>query len=316
MTAETMEDTRMAVEPYRNEMASGVRALAVLSDDEFDRNLEALKAGQDRVAKIQRTLMTPGVDYGTVPGTKRPTLMKPGAEKLTLAYGLVAEIKTELVEGDGEAAPALRYDSACYLHVGTFEGPVVAVGHGTASSHEVKYRYRTQRFGVECPDCHREGVIKTRRNVFWHPPDAEPDGGCDGNFAIDDPRLAEQRPRTERVLNPDPWDVANTLLKMSEKRSHVDSVLRATATSGLFTQDVEDAHEATVVELPDEPPADDWSNEAFRTRLLRRNVSPVEALTMAETHGTWKKGEPFGVEQRQALIGVIDEVFAPVALVD
>jgi hypothetical protein len=42
------------------------------------------------------------------------------------------------------------------------------------------------------------------------------------------------------------FDLGVTLLKMSEKRAFVDSVLRATATSGLFTQDVvEEAVEDT-----------------------------------------------------------------------
>jgi hypothetical protein len=44
----------------------------------------------------------------------------------------------------------------------------------------------------------------------------------------------------ERILNPEPADAQNTLVKMASKRAFVDGVLKATGASRMFTQDVED----------------------------------------------------------------------------
>lgn len=38
--------------------------------------------------EIMRSVLTEGMDYGTIPGTKKPTLFKPGAEMLVIAAGM------------------------------------------------------------------------------------------------------------------------------------------------------------------------------------------------------------------------------------
>jgi hypothetical protein len=38
--------------------------------------------------EMMRSVLTEGMDYGTIPGTKKPTLFKPGAEMLVLAAGM------------------------------------------------------------------------------------------------------------------------------------------------------------------------------------------------------------------------------------
>lgn len=51
----------------------------------------------DLFRQMLEQALTPGVDYGTLPGTNRPILLKPGAERLLLAAGLyVGQI--EIVE--------------------------------------------------------------------------------------------------------------------------------------------------------------------------------------------------------------------------
>src|ERR687883_2127730 len=40
------------------------------------------------VVEFVRTVMREGVDYGVIPGTDKPTLLKPGAEKLCTLFGL------------------------------------------------------------------------------------------------------------------------------------------------------------------------------------------------------------------------------------
>ncbi len=46
--------------------------------------------------------------------------------------------------------------------------------------------------------------------------------------------------REARLSGPDVYSLANTILKVAEKRALVDAVLSATSTSALFTQDLED----------------------------------------------------------------------------
>ena len=55
------------------------------------------------IVSFVRQVMKDGVDYGTVPGTDKPTLLKPGAEKLTTLFGLTPQfpIVREVEDWDG-----------------------------------------------------------------------------------------------------------------------------------------------------------------------------------------------------------------------
>jgi hypothetical protein len=56
----------------------------VVSANEIKARIEELQA-------FVRSYMVPGEDYGTIPGTQKPTLYKPGAEKLCDVYGFTKE---------------------------------------------------------------------------------------------------------------------------------------------------------------------------------------------------------------------------------
>lgn len=226
--------------------ASGSLALAALTDDEFDRRLAALEKGADRIARIQKALMRADVDYGVIPGTKKPTLLKPGAEKLCLAYSLAADFRPDRTLGDSLVTPAISYLTRCDLHLGDLDGPIVAVGYGAANSWEPRYRYRTA--DRVCPSCSKEGTIrKSKRDPEWYC--WAKLGGCGATFALSDASIVDQD--LGKVENPDPWDLDVTLAKMAEKRAHVDATLRATGASALFTQDMEDRKPD-----PEAPPAE------------------------------------------------------------
>jgi hypothetical protein len=243
---ETQAITRATDTGALTKRDSGVMALAMMSEADFEARLVALKLGQDRIRRIQRELLNgptkddpEGEDYGVIPGTKKPTLFKAGAEKVCNVYGLVPSFHPEMIEGDGVTTPTLRCRMKCLLHRGDTDGPVIGEGLGAANTWEKKHRYR----GAEraCPSCGCEGTI--RRSTFEKNGDRgwychAKAGGCGDAFASDDPAITEQQ--RGQVENPDPYDVENTILKMAKKRAHVDAVLTATATSGLFTQDVEE----------------------------------------------------------------------------
>ncbi|MFW7344422.1 hypothetical protein V0R37_23160, partial [Pollutimonas sp. H1-120] len=52
--------------------------------------------------QIFRNIMQKGTDYDTLPGTNKPTLLKPGAEMLRMAFNLSyrAEIETAIEDWD------------------------------------------------------------------------------------------------------------------------------------------------------------------------------------------------------------------------
>lgn len=252
--------------------ASGVQALAMLSGAEFESRLAQLKEGSARVKRIQKEYMTIDEDYGLIPGTPKPTLFKAGAEKLAQLYGLAARIESQFISGDNTSTPPLMYDSQCFLHIGSFAGPIVAVGHGTANSWERRYRRDTK----VCPRCKEPKIIKSKFRPGWYCL------ACKSNFSKDDPEITEQsESATGDTVGA--FDLGVTLMKMAEKRSFVDAVLRATATSGLFTQDVAEEPPEIVVEAHE---AAEGSQEPEATVRVERSpvaTNPEAQAAMADS---------------------------------
>lgn len=225
---------------------SPMDALATMSDAEFEQRLAGLKKAQDRMARIHKDIMERDTHYGVIPGTgNKPTLLKPGAELLCKLHHLVPTFDQRTIIGDGVTAPHIRVLSTCSLHYETEDGPIVAQGVGASNSWEKKYRWREgQR---TCPSCGAAAIIKGKAEygggfLCWGKK-----GGCGAKYKDDDPGITGQQ--LGQIENPDPYDGENTLEKMSAKRAQTDATLRATATSGLFSQDQEEA-----VEREDKPP--------------------------------------------------------------
>jgi hypothetical protein len=216
----------------------GAHELATIPDDEFNQRLAALQKSQARVRQIKASLMTADVHYGVIPGTgDKPTLLKPGAELLCSVYGLRPDFVPQVVHGDGGSAPDIEVTMRCELHLGDMAGPIVAVGYGMANSWERKHRYR--RGERTCPKCGVVGsVIKGKAEfgggwLCW-----PKKGGCNTKFDDDAEVITSQT--VGDVENPDPHDLANTLIKMAKKRAFLDATLTGTASSDVFTQDLEE----------------------------------------------------------------------------
>ena len=243
---------------------AGTRMLARLSDAEFEARVALLALERRRVEQLfSRGVLREGIDYGTFDFGKakraegdakddhsRRSLYQSGAEQVCRILGLVAVFPPELrvrEYGDGVTGPAIRITTTCRLHLGTADGPCVGEGTGEANSWEVKYRYRSAKRA--CPKC---GAEQINRSKF--PPkgpdgrertDIEPGwychakfGGCGAQFAADDAAIVGQQ--VGRAENPDQHDQANTLLKQSAKRAHVDATKRTAGLSWLTSQDLED----------------------------------------------------------------------------
>lgn len=80
-------------------------------------------------------------DYGIIPGTKKKTLLKPGAEKILRLFNLGVRVRLADKEIDRHANFAMfTYRAEVYSLRG---GVVVAECEGSTNSQELKYRERT-----------------------------------------------------------------------------------------------------------------------------------------------------------------------------
>ena len=77
------------------------------------------------------------VDFGVIPGTKKPTLLKSGAERLALSYGLCQQYEmVEHIEEFGKE-PFFYYLVKCNLVVpGENGGTLFSCGYGSANTRE------------------------------------------------------------------------------------------------------------------------------------------------------------------------------------
>lgn len=106
-----------------------------------DQTIETESVLQQRVSAVHsayQSVMVQGTHYGTIPGTKKPTLLKPGAEMLCTLFRLVPTYevsKSELEAGHRE------YAVTCTL-TKLDTGQVWAQGIGLCTTMESKYRYR------------------------------------------------------------------------------------------------------------------------------------------------------------------------------
>lgn len=204
-------------------------------------------AVQRRAAIVEFTkqIMVKDTDFGVIPGTgSKPSLLKPGAEKLCSFFGLAPVfVPVETIEDwtgadhDNEAFFLYRYRCELYRN-----GTMIGSGVGSCNSWESKYRYRNGK--ASCPDCGAEAILRSKFPPRNRPND-EPGwycnqkaGGCGAAFDATDKRITEQS--VGKVKNPDPADVVNTIDKMAQKRALVAATLIAVNASEFFTQDVED----------------------------------------------------------------------------
>ena len=187
-----------------------------------------------------------GVHYGIIPGCKRPTLLKPGAEMLGLMFMLrsmidpIKDVQVILMDNGH------REVRAC-CHILNSEGLEIATGLACASTMETKYRYRG---GEKKAALTADGKTQPLPRDYWNLKDAgkmkeaqELVGGPGfGPGKIDGAWLICEL--GAKMENPDIADTYNTILKIAKKRAFVDGILTATGASDLFTQDAEDTEPA------------------------------------------------------------------------
>lgn len=166
--------------------------------------------------------MVEGEDYGKIPGTDRPTLLKPGAEKLCDVYGLTPQV--DILDSTIEKDPAYIDYTIRVRLVSRSSGITMAEGVGSCNSYEGRYRWRWV-FSSELPPQYTTDAAKATLPVKTFK-------GKSGKAFV-----------KYRIENDDIWTLKNTILKQAKKRALIDAVLSATRSSGILTQDVEELRE-------------------------------------------------------------------------
>jgi hypothetical protein len=227
----------------------GTREAIVVRDEQPDYSLVLtpvmnIEIAKKRLAEFQefvRGYLVEGEDFGTIPGTPKPTLLKPGADKLCELYGMADEyeILTQVEKFESDP-PLFDYTVKCIL-TSRRDGRLVATGLGSCNSYEGKYKWRdSQRV---CPNCKQACIIKGKEEYGGGWLCFAKKGGCGAKFGDGDELIEGQK--IGRVPNDDIATIKNTILKMAKKRAKIDATLGATRSSGIFTQDMEDIQNVT-----------------------------------------------------------------------
>ena len=194
-------------------------------NDQYPMTAMAVVAQVRLVQEVMKDVMKKDTHYGVIPGCQKPSLWKPGAEVLLVMFRIATESVVEDLSTQDEARYRVTRKGTA-INSGLFVGSAV----GECSSNEDKYKWR---YAV----CQAEF-------------DATPEDRRREKYKRDGSTIKQVR--TNHA------DVANTILKMADKRAYVALALNATAASDCFVQDLEDlpAEIASGLENGGEPPKD------------------------------------------------------------
>lgn len=272
--------------------------------------MPALSAGQvieryNAVVQLYRDVMKSGKDYGVIPGSLKPSLLKAGAEKLCTLFGLAVEEPEIMTEAEDWTGAQHGGEAFFYYKIRqrlTRHGQLVAAQFASANSWESKHRYRWVGEN-EIPPGLVKSSLRTRGgkvSEFTFSVDKAETTGQYGKpveywkrftDAISNGTARKTSKTTSkgkvfeaweiesvvyRVPNADMADVVNTIQKMAQKRALVAATLIATNCSEFFTQDIEEAEESRPqAPEPAPPPApepihDDAPPEVRRPRPTKK----------------------------------------------
>lgn len=180
---------------------------------------EDIRGNTDLIKKLVKGALEEDVDYGLIPGCgDKPSLLKPGAEKLLLLFKLGSFPEAQDLSEPDVVRFVVRTK---IIHIPS--GREICVGIGSASSDEEKYKWRK----VVC-DEEFETTPDERKRLKWKK----------GNY--DRAAHSYGKPEQIKQVRTNPADLNNTIIKMASKRSLVDAAIRATAASDILAQDLEE----------------------------------------------------------------------------
>jgi hypothetical protein len=225
-------------------------------------SLAETKAQINTIQHLLREVFQENVHYGVVPGCKKPSLWKPGAEKILATFGIACDPIAE----DLSTPDEVRY--RVLVNGRSRSGVHLGGCYGECSSNEEKYKWRSAVCQAEWDEMNEHG--RARKKYMR-----------DGSSI--------QQVRTN------PADVANTILKMAIKRAEVGMCLNTTAASDVFTQDIEDMESMPDGDGPARP-AKTTIQRPQAKKPAGTSKSDDRPLTSLEDVVSAKEGESFHVQ--------------------
>ena len=110
------------------------------SASEMAVRLEDLSSRLTVVQEFFNRVMVKNQDYDVIPGTDKPALLKPGAEKLCELYGYAPMVKH--VDEERDISSGFYHCRVTVALISKKSGESVAEGTGSANTHESRYRWR------------------------------------------------------------------------------------------------------------------------------------------------------------------------------
>ena len=247
------------------------------------------------IQEVQNKIMKQDEHYGIIPGTKKNTLYKSGAEKLCLVFRLAPTY--DFINSTREQS-FISYTVKCTLtHIST--GQLIATGIGSCNSREEKYRYTyvdelTERaVPRDYWNAKKSGDNKAAQRMLGGP----------GFRAAKNDSGAWVIAKSEKVENDNAYNLDNTITKMACKRALIAATLNATAASDIFTQDLDDITvKKEQADANNEPDLSKNSQE-YKDLMSAKEMFPDEYKAMVDQHG----GEPKNRDEYKIALNWINE---------
>jgi len=248
------EENSMANNKKKDALAPVPDELGILDPKYVEKTLDAYS----KISAVVKAKLHPKHDYGIIPGTKKPTLFKPGAEKVIKIFGLADTYEIIDQQVDWKE-PFFHYLIKCTLR-SIKTGNIVSEGMGSCNSMEDRFRWRwlyPNELGPEHKD-EAGKPLATLKSKKFH---------------------SERQKRwyvQYRVENENIHTLVNTILKMAEKRALLGVTLHACRLSDLFTQDMEDIYQGYVEEVKEEEKEEEKKPEKKTEEKPKPKEKPAE----------------------------------------
>lgn len=215
---------------------------------------------------FSKSILKMDLDYGVIPGTPKPSLYKPGAEKLRLVYGLSSE--QDCIENIADLdRPYIDYTYRCTIK--SKQGQILAQCDGSCNSMEPKFgftwktadrlpsgidvsklpckvvRKRTTEYDFAIQRAETTGTYG-KPLAYWSKWQSAIKLGTATKHQVQrngktfDEWELDETLTLYRIANPNVISMKNTIMKMAQKRAFVGAILVATGASEFYTQDIED----------------------------------------------------------------------------
>jgi hypothetical protein len=264
-------------------------------------------------------ILKENTDFGSIPGSDKPALLKPGAEKLGAFFGLSPkftpiEVINDWTGKDHNGEPFFFYHYKCQLFRGDY---FAGESFGSCNSWEKKYRYRwenelnlpanTDLSKYECKD----GAISEfafaidkaettgkygKPAEYWQKFKDAIDNGTARHFMRktkkgDEMDAWEIGGKLYAIPNKDVADQVNTIDKMAQKRAFIAAILVVTNASEYFTQDLEDYTYEQIGEVIEGEVIDDKGTQKKATVGNKRPYSAEELKIRLDKFQTMYKNK-------------------------